>query len=381
MESSLVVLHDAQTVLHRSVELIAHNVIDALESPDRIHRIVKTLQSKQWHWLTFLDITIQETDWKPIPDNIHGSKYIQHLKTIFERFLRENAVDEDGCVLPECFPHRLLLTAGNGDSDMTSDDVPLPVDPFAHLGYYSFDLSSGISKETFRSAMVAANLGIIGVDKLLAQMAQDPAQPSQPLFCLTRPPGHHACHSLAGGYCYINNAAVAADYLVSKLPKERSTPIGSRVVILDLDFHHGNGTQSIFYTRKEPAYISIHGENAYPYYTGRSSETGSGEGQGFNRNLPLKLRPESTRDDYLLKLDTALGVIKEEWSAQYLVISMGFDTFRLDPLGGFELDIDDYAEIGRRISALGLPALALLEGGYSDELGELVSSFLSGLHR
>ena len=116
-----------------------------------------------------------------------------------------------------------------------------------------------MSKDTYKSVACAVHLALKGVDFLMEGQAHNPA-----VLALTRPPGHHACHALAGGYCYINNVAVAAEYLLSKLGTTRPNETKSRVVILDLDFNHGNGPQSIFYSRREPAYISIHGEGEYP---------------------------------------------------------------------------------------------------------------------
>jgi acetoin utilization deacetylase AcuC-like enzyme len=264
--------------------------------------------------------------------------------------------------------------------DTKHNMVPLvlPKDPFAHLGYYSFDLSSGMSFDTFTSAMASVQLAQRGIDMMLESQSQ---RTIQPIFVLTRPPGHHACHALAGGYCYINNVAVAAEYLLSKLGTTDTTapPTTSRVAILDLDFHHGNGTQSIFYERREPAYISIHGEGEYPYYTGSTQERGRGDGEGFNRNFPLLARPQSTTEDYFRLLDQACQIIQQEWKSAYLLVSMGFDTFRKDVLGGFELDVNDYRTIGKRVRHVGLPVVTLLEGGYSEELGELLSAFLDGM--
>lgn len=373
--ANISILHDPRTTLHHSVELLGHKIIDSYESPDRIHRILQAVAGEK-DGFTILTVDENEDKELNIPLNIHSSPYIDHLRTIFGRFLEEGSVQEDGCVLPECFPHRMLLQAVSNDESISmKSTIALPQDPFAHLGHYSFDMSTGISKYTFSSAIAASKLGIKGVDVIL-----EGAKNSSPIaFCLTRPPGHHACHALAGGYCYINNIAVAAEYLLSKLPTHLGASTQSRVVILDLDVHHGNGTQSIFYTRREPAYISIHGEGAYPYYTGDPSEEGSGEGQGYNRNLPLPLRPKSSREDYLSLLDTALKVVKDEWRGEYLLVSMGFDTFWKDVLGGFELDMEDYTTIGSRIRELGLPVLVLLEGGYSEELGRLVVRFLEGL--
>jgi acetoin utilization deacetylase AcuC-like enzyme len=379
-----VVLHNPNTLLHHSKELVAHNLIDAHESADRIRRIVKSLIDQAQFKLITIEDVAEDIH---IPPEIHDELYIKHLKTIFQRFVEAGAVEENACILPECFPHHALLQLPNShkqpdqrkeESEMNSNDTMrqyvLPRDPFAHLGYYSFDMSSGMSKDTYKSVACAVNLALKGVDYLMEGKAHPPA-----ILALTRPPGHHACHALAGGYCYINNVAFAAEYLLSKLGTTQPNEAGSRVVILDLDFHHGNGTQSIFYSRREPAYISIHGEGEYPYYTGSTNERGQEEGLGYNRNLPLPAYPSSTKSDYFNLLDEALTVIRDEWMPAYLLLSMGFDTFKADPLGGFDLDIEDYRVIGARVKGLGIPLLALLEGGYSNELGDLVVEFLEGL--
>lgn len=381
--SSPIILHSPRTLLHHSVEVVGHKLIPAHECADRVQWILDAV-AKHGLTVTECDLTKEETSFASIPSTVHAKPYMHHLKTIFDQFLQAGMVEGDGCILPECFPHKYLLeTVPNLYSEVDEDVEPtrrsmtnfqLPKDPYAHLGYYSFDMSTGMSKDTFTSAMASVWLAIRAVMTIMDDSLQ-----SAVVFALTRPPGHHACHALAGGYCYINNMAVAADYLLSKLTPEPPNGSQSRVVILDLDFHHGNGTQSIFYNRREPAYISIHGEGEYPYYTGAVSECGSGEGKGYNRNFPLPARPKSTRDDYLGTLDAALAIIQGTWNPEYLLISMGFDTFRNDVLGGFELDVDDYREIGDRIRTLGLPIAVLLEGGYEEELGLLAVSFLRGL--
>ncbi|KAG8821161.1 hypothetical protein FRC17_009908 [Serendipita sp. 399] len=379
------ILYDEDTLLHHSLELIGHKLIDAHESPDRILRIFAAME----HSTSFINLVkIQCSEDSVMSQislsNVHSKEYIEHLKTIFDRFLSAGAVEESGCILPECFPHHSLLHTkpqaphdkiGSSSAETSAQlkSFRLPKDPFSHLGYYSFDLSSGMSKDTFKSALAAVNLALKGVDLLL--------EGSHPVaFALTRPPGHHSCRSLAGGYCYFNNAAIAADYLLEKLGPFSGPDRGqSRVVILDLDFHHGNGTQSLTYDKREPAYISIHGEDEYPYYTGAADEKGIGEGEGYNCNLPLAARPNSTRDDYLSALNSAIDIIQTKWRPAYLLVSIGFDTFRKDPLGAFELDVDDYKRIGMYIRSLHVPILLLLEGGYSDELGDLVIKLLEGL--
>jgi acetoin utilization deacetylase AcuC-like enzyme len=360
-------------------------LIPAHESPDRVQHILRAF-TKHGFPFDIVNLTDEELSQIPIPSNVHSEQYIQHLKTIFDRFLKADAVEEDGCILPECFPHQALPTTvgvsspndGNtlvktGTSNVVTQKLDLPGDPYAHLGYYSFDMSTGISKDTFTSAIASVNLALRAVTAVMGGGFP------RVVFALTRPPGHHACHALAGGYCYINNMAVAAENLLSKMKSQVPPGTRSRVVILDLDFHHGNGTQSIFYNRREPAYLSIHGKGEYPYYTGGADEYGNGEGAGYNRNFPLPARPNSTRDDYLGLLDRALDVIRGTWQPEYLLVSMGFDTFRECVLGGFELDVGDYKVIGERLRMLGVPVLVLLEGGYHDDLGELAVGFLQGL--
>ena len=371
------ILHDPQTLLHHSVELLSHKLIPAYESPDRIAVVLDALREANYaDRIDKVSLSEDESEWPDIPESVHSAAYTTHLRTIYKQFEDGGFVDADDesfCVLPECFPHTRILHTQEGLTDGGS--IVAPQDPFARMGYYAFDMSSGMSKDTFRSAIAAVNVALQGAHMLLTSSAPNHSL----IFCVVRPPGHHACHSLAGGYCYINTAAVVTEYILSHLPSPPGHPeLRPQVAILDLDVHHGNGTQTIFYNRRSPAYISIHGQGEYPYYTGSSAECGSGEGSGFNRNLPLPLRPHSTREDYFTKLDEALKVIKDEWKAELVVLSLGFDTYRMDILGGFELDIEDYAEMGRQIARLGMPVLTLLEGGYSGAMGKLAVEFLRG---
>jgi acetoin utilization deacetylase AcuC-like enzyme len=188
------------------------------------------------------------------------------------------------------------------------------------------------------------------------------------VFALCRPPGHHAGKDYAGGYCFINNAAVAANWLSSK----------GKVAILDIDYHAGNGTQDIFYERNDVLTISIHGDPdfEYPHYIGYADETGSGAGLGFHHNFPL---PAGTDDaQYLTVLDKALNLIKE-FAPAYLVVSAGMDTFGGDPLGTFKITHSSFTKFGRRIAALNLPTVIVMEGGYANEaLGTNTVNLLEG---
>ena len=174
-----------------------------------------------------------------------------------------------------------------------------------------------------------------------------------------------------GGYCYLNNAAIAA---------RRATALGlGPVAVLDVDYHHGNGTQDIFWSDGEVFFASIHADPAtdYPYYWGHADERGEGEGAGATLNLPL---PRGTDwSGYAPALDTALEAIAK-WGARMLVVSFGADTFARDPISHFRLEEEDYRKLGRAISAAGLPTLVVMEGGYAvDQLGSNVAAFLSGL--
>jgi acetoin utilization deacetylase AcuC-like enzyme len=185
-------------------------------------------------------------------------------------------------------------------------------------------------------------------------------------FALCRPPGHHAGKDYAGGYCFINNASVAANWLSDK----------GKVAVLDVDYHCGNGTQDIFYERSDVLTISIHADPAfeYPYYAGYASETGSGAGLGFHKNLPL----EKGTDDalYLSALEEALRSI-DKYEPSYLVLSAGMDIYADDPLGKIRVTTEGIREIGRRISALRLPTVIVMEGGYNNEaLGRNITGFL-----
>jgi acetoin utilization deacetylase AcuC-like enzyme len=233
----------------------------------------------------------------------------------------------------------------------------------ARLGAYSFDASSPIAAGTWDGAYWSAQTALGALGALLGG--------ERSAFALCRPPGHHAGADYLGGYCYLNNAAIAAAAAVAAGRR--------RVAILDIDYHHGNGTQDIFYARGDVLFVSIHADPRmdYPYFWGHADERGEGAGEGATLNLPL---PRGTDlGAYLPALDTALERIAG-FAPDLLVISYGADTFAGDPISHFRLETPDYAAIARRIAALKLPALVVMEGGYAvDALGANVASFLAGL--
>jgi acetoin utilization deacetylase AcuC-like enzyme len=175
-------------------------------------------------------------------------------------------------------------------------------------------------------------------------------------MALTRPPGHHAGRDFFGGYCFINNAAVAAQALLDAGAR--------RVGILDVDYHHGNGTQGIFYERADVLTVSIHGDPffEYPFYLGHADERGQGAGEGFNINVPLARGTDFPR--WRAALMTALQRVKD-YGPDAVVVALGVDTFEGDPISHFKLKSEDYLQVGRDLSALGLPMVFTLEGGYA----------------
>jgi acetoin utilization deacetylase AcuC-like enzyme len=187
------------------------------------------------------------------------------------------------------------------------------------------------------------------------------ANGARAVFALCRPPGHHAGSDFYGGYCFLNNAAIAAQAF-------RDGGAGN-VAVLDVDYHHGNGTQEIFYDRGDVFFASLHGHPAqeYPYFLGYDDETGDGAGEGCNANYPLRWGTEWPA--YETALDDALARIRR-YRPEAIVISLGVDTFKDDPISKFKLDSPDYFKIGRKIAALGLPTLFIMEGGYAvEEIG------------
>jgi acetoin utilization deacetylase AcuC-like enzyme len=237
-----------------------------------------------------------------------------------------------------------------------------PHDRSMRAGYYCIDTFTPLSSDAYKAARAAVNVALSGASAVLS---------GEPLvYSLCRPPGHHAERDTYGGFCYFCNGAIAAQYLAKSLGK---------VAILDVDYHHGNGAQDIFYSRPDILTVSIHGHPsfAYPYFSGFSDETGEGEGKGFNVNLPL---PEHVVDArYLEELDEALEVVRG-FKPEALVVSLGLDIAKADPTGTWSLTPRGLSEVGRRIGGLKLPTLLVQEGGYNiRSLGRNAAALLTGV--
>ena len=231
----------------------------------------------------------------------------------------------------------------------------------ARFGQFSFDASSPIAAGTWDGAYWSAQSALTALDAVLGG--------ERAAFALCRPPGHHCGADYLGGYCYLNSAAIAAEAAVAA---------GQRVAILDVDYHHGNGTQDIFYARGDVLFVSIHADprTDYPFFWGHADETGEAEGAGATLNLPLPRGTDLAA--YLPALDRGLAKIAD-FAPDLLVISYGADTYIGDPISQFRLETADYTILGKRISELGLPSVIVMEGGYAlDALGGNVAAFLSG---
>ena len=237
-----------------------------------------------------------------------------------------------------------------------------PYDRSVRAGYYCIDTFTPLSVGAYKAARAAVNVALSGAQAILA---------GQPLvYSLCRPPGHHAERDTYGGFCYFCNGGIAAQYLAKTVGK---------VAVLDVDYHHGNGTQDIFYTRKDILTVSIHGHPhfAYPYFSGFADEKGEGEGLGFNHNLPLA---EDVHDGrYLEALDEALGIVRR-FKPEALVVSLGLDIAKADPTGTWSLTPEGLFEVGRRIGGMKLPLLLVQEGGYNIRfLGRNAARLLTGV--
>ena len=282
---------------------------------------------------------------------IHDTGYVDFLRSVFDEW---RAAGRDGEVWPYSWRHR----------SMPPIDAP-PSGLDARLSYYSFDMAGSITETTWRAAKRASDTALAG-----AEIVRNGARSA---FSLCRPPGHHAGRDFFGGYCYLNNAAIAAQYF-----RDQGA---ARVAILDIDYHHGNGTQEIFYDRDDVLLASLHGDPdfEFPFHLGYARETGSGAGTGYNLNYPLPSGTDWPR--WRNAFEDACARIAA-YGADTLVVSLGVDTFKDDPISQFRLESAHFVTIGERIAALGLPTLFVMEGGYAVELlGVNAVNVLSGFER
>lgn len=330
------------------VEFARGRVIPTNESPERADVILAAVQSAA------VGPVSEAHDFGEVPIlAVHEAGLLTFLKSAWAEW---QAAGFEGSALP--FTFRL---ASLGESTE-------PQSIHGKLGRWGFDACTPIVAGTWEAAYWSAQTALTA-----AALIQSPKQPDGDslTFALCRPPGHHAGRGVYGGSCYLNNAAIAAEALRHAGHK--------RVAILDVDYHHGNGTQEIFWERADVLFVSIHADpaGAYPYVTGAARETGGGAGQGANLNIPLPLGTDWAA--YAPALDRALAAISHS-GATALVLSLGVDTWGGDPISGFLLQTADYRPMGQKIAALGLPTLVVMEGGYAlSAIGDAVVNTLTGL--
>ena len=266
---------------------------------------------------------------------IHDAGFLKFLETAWDEW---KAAGFSGEIIGISFPARRM------------QQTRPPRDIDGKAGYYTFAAETAITRGTWRAAKASC---------AVAQTAQSfVSNGERAAFALCRPPGHHAAKDMYGGYCFLNNAAIAAQRFLDQGAE--------RVAVLDIDFHHGNGTQDIFYDRSDVLFCSLHGqpEDAFPYFLGYKDERGAGAGEGYNANYPM---PAGVNYETWGKaLDQACKRIKR-FGPDALVVSLGVDTFKEDPISFFKLDSEDFLSCGARIAKLKRPTLFCFEGGYAIE--------------
>jgi len=308
-----------------------------LENPERMERILNALRGAAWTEICEpLDFGLD-----PILA-VHDRDYLDFLASAWTEWLA-SAPQDPSTLIPSTFALRRLPRKPKGLLGLA--------------GYYIMDLSACIVEGTYAAALASAWCAL--------SAAQAVAEGERSAFALCRPPGHHAGKDYAGGYCFINNAAVAANWLSVK----------GRVAILDVDYHAGNGTQDIFYERDDVLTISIHADPdfEYPHFVGFADERGRGRGLGFHHNFPLSRGTGDT--EYLQTLNRALELIRV-FKPAALVVSAGMDIYAEDPLGTIKVSTQGICEIGKRIASLEYPTVIVMEGGYNNEaLGKNILAF------
>ena len=310
-----------------------------MENPDRMDRILNALRQTDWTEIT----EPRDFGLDPI-QAVHTKDYVDFLASCWAEWLASEAEDKS-TLLPATFALRR--------------HPQKPTSLLGRAGYHIMDLSACIVEGTYAAALASANCALSAAEAV--------AQGKCAAFALCRPPGHHAGKDYAGGYCFINNASVAANWLSAR----------GNVAVLDVDYHCGNGTQDIFYDRSDVLTISIHADPdfEYPYYAGYAHETGSGAGLGFHKNFPLEKGTDDAR--YLSVLEEALALLRK-FAPKHVVVSAGMDIYAADPLGKIKVSTEGIGEIGKQVSALNLPTVIIMEGGYNNEaLGKNMVKFLS----
>jgi acetoin utilization deacetylase AcuC-like enzyme len=323
-------------------ELIDGKFVTPFECPERMDNIMQRITE-----VKLGDVVVpQDFGLDPVA-RVHAQDFIEFLQTAYDSWKLSHGESD---AMPICWPSR------------TFRQIP-PLEIDGKLSYYSFDAGTPITAGTWPAITASVNVALTGVDLIRGGQKS--------VFSACRPPGHHAGFDTYGGYCFFNNAAVAAQALLDSGAE--------RVALLDVDYHHGNGSQTIFYDRADVLYVSLHGDprQEYPYFLGYADETGAKAGEGYNRNFPM---PWGTLwEDYRECLDQGLNQI-HDFLPDALVISLGVDTYEKDPISRFKLKSEHFLKIGSKIAQkIHCPSLFVMEGGYAvDEIGINVVNLLAG---
>lgn len=328
--------------LHHGTELKDGVLKPCVEMPDRADTVLARVRS-----VSLGEIMAPHDYASSSYSTVHSERYVSFLEHAWSRWV---AAGRSHDALPLIWPVR----------DLRSDIEPDHID--GKLGFYAMDAGVPITAGTWEAVRTSANLALTGMEAIAG------GAPSA--FALCRPPGHHAAAEYMGGYCYLNNAAIAAQGFIAKGAK--------RVAVLDVDYHHGNGTQSIFYDSADVLFISLHGDpkNSYPYFLGHRDEQGRGAGMGFNHNYPLS--HGTAWDTYSIALADACSKLAA-YAPDAIVVSLGVDTFKDDPISQFKLENHDYLRMGEAIAGIGKQTLFVMEGGYMvDDIGVNVVNVLLG---
>jgi acetoin utilization deacetylase AcuC-like enzyme len=337
----LTVFSDKHALRDSKAELYGGELVPPFECPIRAQHILQRVKDVGLGNI----IGPQSFDIDAVT-RIHDPAFIHFLETCWDEWV---ATGYKGEAIPTCWPARGM-----------QQRIPDHVD--GKLGYYALAAETAISNGTWEAARASVDVA------LTAQAAlRDGAREA---FALCRPPGHHAAGDMFGGYCFINNAAVAAQAFIDQG--------ASRVALLDVDFHHGNGSQAIFYDRSDVMFLSLHGDprEAFPHFLGYADESGQGQGTGFNHNYPMA--PGTNFKTWGEALADACRKI-DDYAPDALVVSFGVDTFEHDPISFFKLASDDFKRYGTTIAALNLPTLFIMEGGYAvEEIGINAVNVLEG---
>jgi acetoin utilization deacetylase AcuC-like enzyme len=342
----LTIYNDRHALHQGRVEMFRGELVPCFELPARVDHVRDELLRRGLGPLAAPDDAFDAA----LLARVHAPRYLDFIANAWDEWIALDPANAARDALPSYWPTRGMRT------DVLPKSFP------ARMGLFAFDAGTPLMAGSWAAARHGAACAWTA--------AQRVAEGTGAAFALTRPPGHHAGADFFGGYCFLNNAAVAAQAL-------RDAGV-ERVAVLDVDYHHGNGTQAIFYERGDVHFASLHGDplSDYPYYLGHADERGTGAGEGFNHNLPL---PRGTDfAGWRAALETALDRIAAV-KAGALVVSLGVDTFEGDPVAGFRLRSDDYLRMGEDLARAGLPTVFVFEGGYAvDEVGVNAVNVLQG---